>query len=59
MKTNLTFDNGPNVSWKSDSEHEPRNESILSILGTLFFRFTSIRELALMKDFEEVVIWLL
>lgn len=31
--TNLTFDNGPNVSLNNESEHEPRNESSRSIFG--------------------------
>lgn len=54
MTTNLTFDNGPKVSWNSESEQEPRSESSLSIFGWLFFRFMSILEFALMKDFDDV-----
>lgn len=48
---------GPNVSLNRESEHDPRNESNLSIFGALFFR--SVRELTLMNDFDDVTILLL
>lgn len=54
--TNLTFDNGPKVSWNKESEQEPRNESSRSIFGWLFLRFTSILEFALMNDFDDTVL---
>lgn len=54
--TNLTFDNGPNVSLNNESEHEPRNESRRSIFGWLFFR--SVRELTFINDFDDAAILL-
>ena len=51
----LTFDNGPNVSFANDSDTEPRNESKRSIfLCWMDCRPTSLRELAFIKDFDEV-----